>query len=85
MSQHPIDGDQVARVAIYPPVGVARVGNSHEYFLASERPGIAPTPEGGFKDAEGKVKKQAVRFRVYAFDKNNKVLGEIIDTDHSSI
>jgi len=67
----------IASVSIYPPIGVARVGNSDEYFLASDIPGVAPHPKGGFKDDEGRVKKQAVRFRVYAFDKAGKPMGEL--------
>ncbi len=67
----------IASVAIYPPIGVARVGNSDDYFLASDIPGVAPNPKGGFKDNEGRVKKQAVRFRIYAFDKAGKPIGEL--------
>lgn len=72
---------KIASVSIYPPIGVARVGNSDSYFLASDVPGVAPNPKGGFKDDEGRVKKQAVRFRVYAFDKAGKPLGELTAAD----
>lgn len=67
----------IASVAIYPPIGIARIGNSDSYFLASDVPGVAPNPKGGFKDSEGRVKKQVVRFRVYAFDKAGKPMGEL--------
>jgi hypothetical protein len=72
-------------VAIYPPVGVARVGNSNQYFLASDVPGVAPSPRGGFKDSQGRVKKQAVRFRLYGFNKKGEVIREITDTRGVSI
>ncbi|KAF8637314.1 hypothetical protein AX16_010842 [Volvariella volvacea WC 439] len=53
--------------AIYPPVGVARVGNSEtESFIGPEVPGRFTEPEGGYKDANGAIKRQAARFRVYA-------------------
>ena len=68
---------EIAALAIYPPIGVARVGNSDDYFLASDLPGIAPNPRGGFKDDKGRVKKQAVRFRIYGFDEHGNVIREI--------
>lgn len=69
--------NEITSVAIYPPLGIARVGNSPEFFLASDVPGVAPAPSGGYKDAKGRVKKQVARFRVYAFDKNGNVIGEL--------
>ena len=64
-------------VAIYPPLGIARIGNSSEYYLASDVPGIVDKPIGGYKDAMGKVKKQVARFRVYGFKENGEVIREI--------
>lgn len=72
-----MDTSKIESVSIYPPIGIARIGNSPEYFLASEVPGIEPDPSNGYKDAEGRIKKQAVKFKVYAFDKEGAVLGEI--------
>lgn len=76
-----MDKNSISRVAIYPPLGIARVGNSDEYFMASDVPGVAPDPPGGYKDGDNRVKKQVVRFRVYAFDKDGKVLGELTHKD----
>lgn len=75
----------VSKMAIYPPLGIARVGNSSEFFIASELPGTAPVAVGGFKDDEGKVKKQAVLFRVYALDDKGKVIKEITSADGAAI
>ncbi|MDF1695947.1 MAG: LodA/GoxA family CTQ-dependent oxidase [Saprospiraceae bacterium] len=72
---------EIVSLAIYPPIGIARIGNSDEYFLASDEPGVAPKSPGGYKDSEGRVKKQVARFRIYAFDKRGKVLGEINAND----
>lgn len=77
--------NKIHHLAIYPPIGIARIGNSTEYYLSPEVPGIAPSPEGGFKDATGRVKKQVARFRVYAFDEAGKVLGEVASTPNSTI
>ncbi|CAE7215436.1 unnamed protein product [Rhizoctonia solani] len=75
--------EDIACVDIYPPINVARVGDSSEHFIGSEVPGVEPTPDGGFKDKDHKIKKQAARFRVYAFDKDSKPLGEITNDGYS--
>ena len=51
---------------IHPAIGIARVGNSPEFFIGPERRGERPTPTGGFKDAQCRVKRQAARFRIFA-------------------
>ena len=71
---------------IHPAIGVARLGNSAEYYLAPETPGGLPLdpatgspiysgpgvpPQSLFHDRAGAVKKQAARFRVYAYDDTN--------------
>lgn len=69
----------IASLAIFPPLGVARVGNAggeRDYVIASEVVGGWPTlPNGNvamyesdFRTADGRIKRQAVRFRVYATD-----------------
>ena len=66
--------------AIYPAVGVARVGNSEtDFYLAPDEIGGLPkdcdahgneTPGNfsTFKDSVGKIKRQAQKFRVYRND-----------------
>ncbi len=51
---------------IHPAIGIARVGNSPEFFIGPERLGERPNPAGGFKDAQCRVKRQAARFRIFA-------------------
>ncbi|WP_276484229.1 LodA/GoxA family CTQ-dependent oxidase [Paraflavitalea pollutisoli] len=69
--------NDIKKVAIYPAIGIARIGNSPEYFLASDEPGKAPAPEGGYKDGDNLFKKQVPRFRIYALDANNQPIGEL--------
>ncbi|MFJ8016735.1 LodA/GoxA family CTQ-dependent oxidase [Streptomyces sp. NPDC096339] len=70
--------DEIVYCEIHPTLGVARVGNSPgSFYVGPEAPGVAVHPAGGFKDPEGRVKRQAARFRVYAYDKDHKVLGEV--------
>lgn len=69
--------ENIHSVAIYPPVGIARIGNSEEYYFASDLPGQVEKPAGGYKDADGKVKKQVARFRIYGFNEAGKVVREL--------
>jgi hypothetical protein len=71
----------IEKVAIYPPIGIARIGNSTEYYLAPELPGQPAHAEGGFKDGTGRVKKQVARFRIYGLDKDGNVLRELTAND----
>ncbi|MEM7029311.1 MAG: LodA/GoxA family CTQ-dependent oxidase [Chloroflexota bacterium] len=66
--------------AIYPPLGCARLGNSDEFFLGPEVPGCIP-PDFDYKDEQGRIKRQAVRFRVYAFDGDNVERELTLDDD----
>lgn len=52
---------------VHPAVGIARVGNSPEFYIGPERPFEPPNPDG-FKDSLCRIKRQAVRFRVFRHD-----------------
>src|SRR5471030_2043897 len=52
---------RIARIAVYPPMGICRVGNSGEWFLAPEVPGLPAVPDGRYKDDRQRVKKQVQR------------------------
>jgi len=71
------EGAAIARLGIYPAIGICRVGGSDKWFLAPEVPGVPPKPDGGFKDGEQAIKKQVQRFRIYAFDAQGRVIREI--------
>jgi hypothetical protein len=70
------DFSRVHTCRIHPGIGIARVGNSpDEYFIGPEapcRPRDVTAPSGGFKDEQGRVKRQAARFRIYAYDSEGK-------------
>lgn len=71
------------RLAIYPPIGIARVGNALErFFIGPELPGAAPleldqqgsaTPLQQFKVDKDELKRQAARFRLMAFEDDGTV------------
>lgn len=60
---------------IHPAIGIARVGDSpNEYFVGPEAPGVPPSlnrpdathdPNAGYKDDQGRIKRQGARFRIY--------------------
>ncbi len=60
----------IKSIRVHPGLGVARVGNAdgdEEYVLAAQVPGaLASSADGQFRDARGQVRRQAVRFRLYA-------------------
>ncbi|KAG2132996.1 hypothetical protein DEU56DRAFT_951148 [Suillus clintonianus] len=89
MSVQPAD---IAYIQIFPPIGIARLGDSGfdlstgksdgdiDWFLPSEIPGTEDMPadlNGRFRDAKNRIKRQAVRFRVYAYRSDGTILGEI--------
>lgn len=79
------DARRIVRCAIYPAIGIARVGNSPDgFFLGPEVPGRQPVPAGGFKDARGRILRQAARFRVFGFDRNGRVVAEL-NADNAQI
>ncbi len=50
---------------IHPGIGVARVGDSPESFIGPETVDLLPTPSAGYRDAEGRILRQAARFRLF--------------------
>ena len=84
-----IDLREIAFCKIFPPLGVARVGDSVEpdgYFFAPETPDGLPRLAGGgptntpftYRDSSGAIRRQAAIFHVYAFDAQGKPLGELL-------
>jgi hypothetical protein len=61
------------QVKIHPAIGIARVGNSDQYYFGPETVGAPPTTDAstgtadGFKETNEKIRKQAARFRVYGY------------------
>jgi L-Lysine epsilon oxidase N-terminal/L-lysine epsilon oxidase C-terminal domain len=74
--------ETIVKAAIYPPIGVARVGNSEdEFFLVPEVPYPLPEPPGFYRDESGALKRQAARFRVYGLDANGVAVRELTADD----
>jgi len=66
---------------VHASIGVARIGNHpgslpSDYYVGPETPGTVIVPPNGYKDASGRVLRQAARFRIYAWE-NGIFMGEI--------
>ena len=73
-----IDLNSVTKVAIYPAIGIARVGNSpEEYFIGPTIPGVPATDPDEFRDGQGRIKRQAPKFFIYGLDHDGNILGEL--------
>jgi L-Lysine epsilon oxidase N-terminal/L-lysine epsilon oxidase C-terminal domain/von Willebrand factor type A domain len=73
----------ITTIKIHPAIGIARLGNSPgDFFIGPEIPLQKPSPSGGsFKDTQCKVKRQAARFRLFAYDENGVLVQEITNAD----
>jgi L-Lysine epsilon oxidase N-terminal/L-lysine epsilon oxidase C-terminal domain len=70
--------ETIVSAAIYPAIGIARVGNSRDgYFIGPEVTAPMKHPAGFYKDATGALKRQAARFRVYGLNAAGKVVKEL--------
>lgn len=67
----------IVRAAIHPAIGVARVGNSDEFYIGPEVTEPEPAPAGSYKDAAGALKRQAARFRIYGYNAAGEVVSEL--------
>ena len=65
----------IVSVKIHPAIGIARLGNSPtEFFIGPETTAIPVPPPGGYKDGQCRIKRQAARFRLYAYDENGDLI-----------
>jgi hypothetical protein len=79
---HGTADERIVRAAIYPAIGIARVGNSpDEYFIGPEVLAPAQVEPGFYKDARGALKRQAARFRVYGLNQHGAVVQELTTAD----
>ena len=73
----------MAELRIHPAIGVARVGNSKQFFIGPENPGVPANWDSSagkfkpFKDSEGKILRQAARFRIFQFDEAGNPVKEL--------
>jgi hypothetical protein len=78
-----MDLESIVEARIHPAIGIARIGNSDEYFIGPQVPHPTPPPPGGYRDASGKLKRQAAQFRIYGYDSNGEVVAELTSVNAS--
>jgi hypothetical protein len=66
---------------IFPSIGIARLGNcpgdaSSDFYVGPEIPGTVIVPSIGYKDPQGRVRRQAARFRIFGWE-NGVYMGEM--------
>src|SRR5579864_8529731 len=66
---------------IYPTIGIARLGNCpgsspSDFYVGPEIPGSIIVPTIGYKDPQGRVRRQAARFRIFGWE-DSMFMGEI--------
>jgi hypothetical protein len=70
--------NKIVRAAIYPGIGVARIGNSlDDYFVGPETMTPQPRDAGFYRDGTGALKRQGARFRVYGYDADGALVREL--------
>src|SRR3974377_2435178 len=66
---------------IFPSIGIARLGNCPDYstsgfYAGPEIPGSIIVPTIGYKDPQGRVRRQAARFRIFGWE-DGVFMGEV--------
>lgn len=68
----------IVKAGIYPAIGIARVGNSPDaFYFGPEVPDPRPEAPGFYRDANGAIKREAARFRIYGYNAAGDVVAEL--------
>lgn len=73
----------ILSIKIHPAIGIARLGDSKEFFVGPERRWEHPNPIDGYKDNERRIKRQAARFWLFAYHDDGSI--QEITTDDAEI
>ena len=85
-SPHTKNDDIIVSAAIYPPIGVMRVGNSKEHYVGPLVP--EPDPTLGidtYRDTYGKIKRQAAEFRIYGLNSKGEIVKELSNEKNDTV
>jgi hypothetical protein len=76
----------IVKAAIYPSIGVARLGNSQDaFYLGPEVTDPLPAEPGSYRDEFGALKRQAARFRVYGLNVLGQPVAELTPSEDVEI
>ena len=68
---------QVVKAAIHPGIGIARVGNSDDFFVGPHVPWRVDGESINYRDSKRALKRQAAEFRIYGYDADGEVIEEL--------
>ena len=72
----------IVKAAIYPSIGIARVGNSPTgWYIGPEVPDPLPLSPGSYRDGSGALKREAARFRIYGLNAKGIAVRELTSAD----
>ena len=76
----------IVRAAIYPGIGIARIGNStvegdEGYYVGPEITTPPPILAVQYRDSTGAIKRQAARFRIYGYNAAGELVRELLAAD----
>ncbi len=70
--------EDIVACQIHPAIGIARVGDSPDsYFIGPETPGLHPDETAVYKDAVGRIRRQAARFRIFGLNAAGQIVAEL--------
>jgi len=69
--------DCIVKAAIYPSIGVMRVGNSEEIYIGPLIPDPQPNDDSFYRDRYGRLKRQAAEFRIYGLNAKGEAVKEL--------
>ncbi|HEV7356593.1 MAG TPA: LodA/GoxA family CTQ-dependent oxidase, partial [Steroidobacteraceae bacterium] len=69
---------------VHPGIGIARIGDSAEFFVGPETVDLPDIPVGGYRDDNLRIRRQAGRFRLFDHPGGNAFTA-IVDSPNTSI
>lgn len=69
--------DCIVKAAIYPPIGVMRVGNSDEIYPGPLVPDPQPNDDTFYRDRYGRLRRQTAEFRIYGLNARGEAVKEL--------
>lgn len=73
--------EKIVSAKIHPAIGVARIGNSLEYFIGPETITPELTMAGQSRDEAGALKRQAARFRIFGYNAAGQAVRELTEKE----
>jgi len=78
LESSPCVDQSIVHAAIFPGIGIARIGDSAtEYYISPEVVDPPSEPPDYYRDSAGALKREAARFRIYGYNAAGEVVREL--------